>query len=117
MQAKLNGNRPLPSWLFFDKTSGTFWGVPTSDDVGVLDITLRGYLNSDTITSQFRLNIIEDPTLKEPKRKCQSNEDFTLLNLMVDVDIQAIKPKQKIIAINNIAKFLGLPAVSIKNIY
>jgi dystroglycan 1 len=53
--------------------------------------------------------VVETSDLKE---KCPSTEDNTVLTLLVDKGVRAIKPKQRVIAVNNIAKFFGLPYVS-----
>lgn len=112
LQAKADEGKPLPSWLLFDKHSGTFWGVPSSSDVAILDMTVKGYLKTETVSTDFKLIIEEQSPFEEGRRKCSSSEDYTVLNLLVDVDLVAIKPKQKIIAMNNVANFLGLPVVS-----
>lgn len=101
----------MPSWLLFDKKGGIFWGVPLSQDVGVLKLSIKpigGKSNQEDIT----IKIIEPTEEASGAEKCQQNEDNTVLTLLLDKNIKAIKPKQRIIAINNIAKFFGLPYVS-----
>lgn len=49
----------------------------------------------------------------EGVQKCPQDEDITLLTLLIDKSLKAVKPKQRVVAINNIAKFFGLPYVSI----
>lgn len=51
------------------------------------------------------------PENEDPKRACPTTEDKTVLTLLFDKEVAAIKPKQRVIAIDNIAKFFGLPYV------
>jgi Ca2+-binding RTX toxin-like protein len=39
--ASLEGGEPLPGWLVFDPVSLTFSGVPATDDLGKLDLSIR----------------------------------------------------------------------------
>lgn len=111
-QAKVNNDKPLPPWLLFDKTDGIFWGVPLEGDAAILNISVKsiGQSNSKhdftvTVTDQTREG---DSNL----RSCPADEETTILALLIDKDVKVIKPKQRIIAINNVAKFFGLPYVS-----
>ncbi|CAH1112390.1 unnamed protein product [Psylliodes chrysocephalus] len=107
-EATRHSGKGLPSWLLFDKKGGIFWGVPLSQDVGVLKLSIKpigGKSNQEDIT----IKIIEPTEEASGAEKCQQNEDNTVLTLLLDKNIKAIKPKQRIIAINNIAKFFGLP--------
>lgn len=52
------------------------------------------------------------PEDEDPKRSCPTTEDKTILTLLIDKEVEAIKPKYRVVAINNIAKFFGLPYVS-----
>ena len=40
--ATLSDNSPLPAWLSFDGLTGSFSGIPTNADVGVIDIKVTG---------------------------------------------------------------------------
>lgn len=111
-QAKVNQDTPLPSWLMFDKSGGVFWGVPTTEDVGILHISVKAVRQSATVTDEFNLIISDDTSAPEGTDKCPSTEDSTVLTLMLDKSVKAIKPKQRVIAINNVAKFFGMPYVS-----
>lgn len=98
----------------FDKTGGVFWGVPLEEDAGVLHISVRAVRQSNTdVTDEFTLRVIEENTAPEGIDKCPSTEDSTILTLIIDKAVRAIKPKQRIIAINNVAKFLGISYVSV----
>ncbi|MBW4495288.1 MAG: DUF4347 domain-containing protein [Oscillatoria princeps RMCB-10] len=39
--AALSDGNPLPAWLSFDATTGTFTGTPTNSDAGILPIAVR----------------------------------------------------------------------------
>ncbi|MEO5340940.1 MAG: putative Ig domain-containing protein [Magnetococcus sp. MYC-9] len=41
LSARLADGKPLPTWLFFDPTSGTFSGTPGSADRGTLSLQVR----------------------------------------------------------------------------
>ena len=57
----LTNSNPLPPWLSFDAESGSFSGVPSSGDIGTLDIKV---IASDTgslyIEDNFSINIAEN---------------------------------------------------------
>lgn len=114
-QAKVNSNNPLPPWLLFDKTDGIFWGVPLADDSGVLHITIKHIGQSESTKLKYEFDVVvkeKSPEEENLPHACPSTEDSTILSLLLDRDVEAIKPKQRVMAINNIAKFLGLPYVS-----
>ncbi|KAF7273649.1 hypothetical protein GWI33_013649, partial [Rhynchophorus ferrugineus] len=94
----------LPHWLLFNKKSGAFWGVPLPGDEGVVNVVLSpvGMEQTQTIT----IHVTEPAANSE---KCQSNEDETVIVLLIDKNIRAIKPKQRVMAISNLAKFFRLP--------
>lgn len=102
----------MPRWLLFDKTDVVFWGVPLDGDIGSIDLTIRS-LNSE---KRLLRNIVIDvePSSISPSltKKCSSSEDITLLSILVDKWIESIKPKQRVVAINDISKFFGIPYVS-----
>ncbi|KAF5283842.1 hypothetical protein FQA39_LY04662 [Lamprigera yunnana] len=108
-EAREKQDTPLPSWLLFDKISGVFWGVPLQDDVDTIHISVKAVRQSISMTDEFNLVVSDDNKEPEGTDKCPSTEDSTVLTLIIDKSIKAIKPKQRIIAINNIAKFFGMP--------
>lgn len=112
---KSQDGKPLPPWLLFDKKDGVFWGIPFSQDLGSLHITVMG--QSDTSPyEKLVINIVEPTEEVQGIEKCEKDEDNTVLTLLLDKNIRAIKPKQRVIAIINFAKFFGLPYVSITHI-
>ncbi|KAF5280285.1 hypothetical protein FQR65_LT03094 [Abscondita terminalis] len=108
-EAKVQQDAPLPSWLLFDKTGGVFWGVPLQNDVGTIHISVKAVRQSIAMADEFTLIVSENSQTPEGFGKCPSTEDSTVLTLIIDKSIKAIKPKQRIIAINNVAKFFGMP--------
>ncbi|XP_072379675.1 uncharacterized protein [Diabrotica undecimpunctata] len=107
-EVKRHTGKGLPSWLLFDKKGGVFWGVPLNQDVGVLHLTIKAIgdkANSEEIT----IKVAETTEEAAGVEKCKPNEENTVLTLLLDKNIRAIKPKQRVIAINNIAQFFGLP--------
>uniref|UniRef100_A0A6P7FWH0 Dystroglycan 1 n=1 Tax=Diabrotica virgifera virgifera TaxID=50390 RepID=A0A6P7FWH0_DIAVI len=107
-EVKRHTGKGLPSWLLFDKKGGVFWGVPLNQDVGVLHLTIKAIgdkANSEEIT----IKVVETTEEAAGVEKCKPNEENTVLTLLLDKNIRAIKPKQRVIAINNIAQFFGLP--------
>lgn len=113
----MEGRKTLPSWLLFDKTDGILWGVPLSSDVGKFRVTVHPKGTKKAVVHDFVLTVREGtPQNDDPRHTCPTTEDRTILTLLLDKDVTAIKPKQRVMAINNIAKFFGLPYVSISNL-
>lgn len=111
---RTKGRKSLPSWLIFDKKDGVFWGVPLSNDVSKLHLTVK--TKGDALPAEnLVINVIEDLEEEQGIEKCQKNEDNTVLTLLLDKNIKAIKPRQRVIAIISFAKFFGLPYVSSSN--
>lgn len=108
--------KSLPAWLLFDKVAGVFWGLPLAEDEGKIHAVVKTIRANDTSSNEFTLIAVREQPDALSKRKCPEGEGNTVLSLVVDRDVHAIKPKQRIIAINNIAKFFGLPYVSIPQI-
>lgn len=106
-QARRSDGTRLPLWLLFDKIGGVFWGVPLTDDISTLHLVIR----KRNISEEVTINVIETSDLKD---KCPSTEDNTVLSLLIDKGVRAIKPKQRVISVNNIAKFFGLSNVYLK---
>lgn len=102
--------RRLPSWLLFDKTEAVFWGVPFKGDGGTYRLTVHSSGDTKGETRKFDLTVIE--TEESTAEECAAGEERTTLALLLDVRITEIKPKQRVVAVNNIAKFFGLPYVS-----
>lgn len=115
-KVKTQDRKTLPPWLVFDKKAGVFWGVPLSHDLGRLHLTVREK-NNILPTEDIVINITEPTEDIEGIEKCQKDEDDTVLTLLVDKNIKAIKPRQRVIAIINFAKFFGLPYVSSSKAY
>lgn len=109
-EAKRYGGKGLPSWLLFDKVAGEFWGIPLTEDVGTLRISLR-ISGRKSPLEELAINVISKSNRDLPKlmEKCNAKEDLTVLVLLISKNIHAIKPKQRIIAVNNLAKFFGIP--------
>lgn len=107
-EAKRHTGKGLPSWLLFDRRGGMFWGVPLTQDIGLLKLTIKavGKFNS---TEDISIKIVESAEESTAIEKCKPTEENTILTLLIDKNIKAIKPKQRVIAINNIAQFFGLP--------
>lgn len=106
----------MPPWLLFDKKDGVFWGIPLSQNVGSIHLTVRGVSESSP-AEKIVINIVEPTEEVQGIEKCQKDEDNTILTLLIDKNIRAVKPKQRVIAIINFAKFFGLPYVSITKIH
>lgn len=85
-------------------------------DIGTLHITIQPVGTKSAIVHDFDLIVREIlPEDDDPKRSCLATEEKTMLILLVDKELTAIKPKHRIVTIDNIAKFFGLPYVSIRN--
>ncbi|KAL1502279.1 hypothetical protein ABEB36_007445 [Hypothenemus hampei] len=105
--AKLENSKPLPHWLIFNKKTGTFWGIPLPGDEGTLRIIATPLGSNKSEREELVIDVLKDSDTTTPR--CKSNEDNTFLALLIDRNIRAIKPKQRVIAISNIAKFFRLP--------
>lgn len=111
-QAKPQDSKSLPHWLLFDKKDGVFWGIPLSTDIGTIHLTVRG-ISDNNPTEKIVINVEESTEGVQGIEKCQKDEDNTVLTLLIDKNIRAIKPKQRVLAVINFAKFFGLPYVSL----
>ena len=110
-QAKSHGGKQLPGWLLFDKTDGIFMGIPTGGDTGTVRITVRAVKISGPVSYEFTLSVKDLNGADDPER-CSSSKHNTLLTLLVDRTVEDIEPHQRVMAVNNIAKFFGIPYVS-----
>ncbi|CAH1976201.1 unnamed protein product [Acanthoscelides obtectus] len=110
-EVKRPGGKGLPSWLLFDKKSGIFWGVPLHQDVGTLPLTVRTIYKDlmEPREEQLKIKVTEKEGKYMDGEKCEEGEDHTMLTLLLDRNLRTIKPKQRVVAVNNIAKFFGLP--------
>jgi Ca2+-binding RTX toxin-like protein len=77
--ATLSGGTPLPNWLTFNATTGTFTGTPTNSDVGTISVQLTATDNAGaTATDTFNLavaNTNDAPTLVSPIPDTTAAED------------------------------------------
>ncbi|XP_018567551.1 dystroglycan isoform X2 [Anoplophora glabripennis] len=108
LEVKRHNGKGIPSWLLFDRKGGVFWGIPLAEDVGTVHLGIRS-IGDKSATEELKIDVIESNEDSSTMGKCPANEDHTVLTLVLDKNIRAIKPKQRIIAVNNIAKFFGLP--------
>ncbi|XP_050307693.1 dystroglycan 1 isoform X2 [Anthonomus grandis grandis] len=107
--AKQENSKGLPHWLVFNKKTGTFWGVPLPGDEGNIHIKIQVQgkeVPLETINIRVVKETDKDSTTTN---QCKSNEDNTILTFLLDKNVRTIKPKQRVIAINNIAKYFRLP--------
>ncbi|XP_060527781.1 dystroglycan 1 [Cylas formicarius] len=95
----------LPSWLHFDAKSGVFFGIPLTKDIKTLRLAIK-QLPQKLLCQELVISIVKNERQLDT---CSSNEDVTSLTILLDKDLNAIKPKQRVAAVNNIAKFFGLP--------
>lgn len=114
MQAKQENTKSLPHWLIFNKKTGIFWGIPLPGDEGTLHITITSFGDEKTSESVYLRVVDKTEDSTSTIDKCKSNEDNTILTLLLDRNLRAIKPKQRVISVNNVAKFFRLPYVSKK---
>ncbi|CAG9821358.1 unnamed protein product [Phaedon cochleariae] len=96
----------LPPWLLFDRTDGIFWGAPLLRDSGNLRLSIKP---AGATGEPYDVKITVAEELPDTAEKCPENEDVTVLTLLFDKQAEAIKPKQRVMAIHNVAKFFGLP--------
>lgn len=100
----------MPSWLLFDKSEGVLWGIPLLEDLGTIQVSIRA-AGAQNPSEDLTINVVETTKEIAKAQKCPTNEDLTVLTLLIDKNVRAIKPKQRMMAVNNIAKFFGLPYV------
>ncbi|XP_066249637.1 uncharacterized protein Dg [Euwallacea similis] len=97
--------KSLPHWLIFNKKTGTFWGIPLPGDEETLHITVA---SKDALEQSIIIQVVSNDS-SATTRKCNSNEDDTVLTLLLGKNLKAVKPKQRAIAVNNVAKYFRLP--------
>jgi len=80
------GGTPLPSWLTFNATTGTFTGTPANSDVGNLSITVTATDNAGaSVSDTFNLSVAntnDAPTLNSPIPDTTATED-TAFNFQI----------------------------------
>lgn len=60
--ATLGNGSPLPSWLKFDSTTGTFTGIPTNTSIGNLQVKVTATDKAQAkVNSIFDLNVLAQP--------------------------------------------------------
>lgn len=103
-------NKKLPQWLIFNKNTATFWGVPLPGDEETLHITVTS-LDDSSDSVDAIIEVIEDDEYKI--RKCvKSLSQISLRLPLLEKSLRLVKPKQRVIALKNIANFYNMPYVS-----
>jgi VCBS repeat-containing protein len=96
--ATLSNNLPLPAWLEFDASTGTFSGIPINSDVGAINVKVTATdLSGAFVSSEFNLvvtNTNNAPTLVNAINDLAIAEDapfsFTIpLNTFADIDVDS----------------------------
>lgn len=112
MQVKIENKKNLPHWLVFYKKTATFWGLPLPGDEETLHITVSS-LDDSSDSIDVVIQVVAEENDDTSTKKCRYNEgNVTLLTLLLDKKLRSIKPKNRVIAVRNIAKFFNLPYVS-----
>lgn len=107
--AKRIGGGLIPSWLLLHRNQGEFWGVPLSRDIGQLNISAGGQNRQHYAYQITILPTLEDSRTRANGHMCASHKDKMILSFLLDREVDSIKPKQRVMMISNLAKFLGLP--------
>jgi VCBS repeat-containing protein len=55
--ATLSNGAPLPTWLNFDATTRTFFGLPANGDVGTLSVRVTASDGTATVSDTFNINV------------------------------------------------------------
>lgn len=112
----------LPSWLLFDQTTGLFEGVPTPRDVGTVFVTVHAVSAYNSAKDKFSIDVLAPTEAApsagvvplalashhHPKVKCGPGEDPLILSVVMDVEYDHLKPRQRITTIDNLSGFLSL---------
>lgn len=104
--------KPLPKWIVFDEKKNVLEGVPTPDDVGDNYILVKAFDGEGTtVRDVFSLQVLSGAMLERnsnDKRKCKAGENVAMLSLVIDKALVDISPTERIMAIKNLAGFLGI---------
>ncbi|MCT7967673.1 DUF4347 domain-containing protein [Laspinema sp. D1] len=61
--ATLANGGPLPEWLQFEPSTGTFSGLPTQDAIGNLTIKLTASDGTATVETELTVNVLSEPAI------------------------------------------------------
>jgi VCBS repeat-containing protein len=76
--ALLENGSNLPDWLTIDQSTGVFQGVPTNDDVGIINITVTAKDGANaTVSDTYTLTVNNIPTVLTAINDASTNEDAT----------------------------------------
>lgn len=113
-QLKAKDGKALPEWLLFNKTDASLRGVPLYPDTQESKLILYAYRNSeDFATDELKLTVKTYSDDSLPKLLNCTKRNFTILSILFNESIKNIKPKQRLILLENLAHFWGIDSVSI----
>ncbi|MBC2604829.1 putative Ig domain-containing protein [Pelagicoccus albus] len=72
--ATLLDGSPLPTWLIFDTSTGTFSGTPLNADVGTINVTVTASDGIESASSSFEIEVIN--TNDRPVATAIQNQDI-----------------------------------------
>ncbi|XP_065206685.1 dystroglycan 1-like [Planococcus citri] len=104
-------NSTLPKWMIYDKKTAVLEGVPSVNDVGDTRINVKAYDNKgQSVSDMFVVEVYPLwETNTNNKRKCKKGEGVMMITLIINENFDNITPRQKILALRNLAKYLHLP--------
>lgn len=123
------GESSLPSWLHFDSETRMFQGVPMEKNLGQYYISVKAYgppapgdtTNGKSVAKDvFSVDVVEDspdtavPTYTTQAQKCSSGESLTLATIVLDTDMENLRPAGKAALVEKAAALLKLAGEAMK---
>ena len=133
-QVQETGRRSLPSWVFFDASTNTFLGVPTTHDEGTTSIDVTAHSAKHRVTTSFTIDVkpahhlhpawSRDAAAVPPRHTecdveqrndviCSWDEVVIYTTLLLDADVERLSAKQRVDVFVKLACYLSRDAHSI----
>eukprot|EP00794_Sanderia_malayensis_P007004 gene7004-7789_t len=97
-------NENLPDWLFYNSHSNKLVGIPTKDDVGVVDIVLKTSFKGLIKTTKFQLEV------RDTKHQsfCHDGNPSLTAAAILDGDIKNFKGKMRMQLMRKFADYIDV---------
>uniref|UniRef100_H3AFZ0 Dystroglycan 1 n=1 Tax=Latimeria chalumnae TaxID=7897 RepID=H3AFZ0_LATCH len=129
-QVSLTGSEALPKWFEYNSKTGTFQGLPISEDAGEYFLTLTAlgncYEGSSNVNINFHLHVLEDKLLPHvwmsgvcsfSHQACTTQNSVTFAEIILFTTC-CTEAKKRLVLISTMAEYLHLdPLLMTLSIY
>ena len=129
LQVTEAGRESLPSWMYYDASRATLYGIPSQDELGstfYIEVHGLGRFTNDTLSHAkdvFVINVVEDNThpgtsatpLKDTLGdgmkpiKCAEGSAVTMVTIIVDIDLSGTPADKKVGVLRGFCSHLAIP--------